>query len=160
MGTSEARRRGASRRAALGLLALSGTWLLFERTAQAAGDRPGFHINQVTLPAGLPRDAELRKYLERAIKLAARKADFGLGPQGRVEARFVLTELSYHREGSVLSVHGRLSGRLPSGRTAESAIHFGGKPSDEARLTRQVLDILARGVVTRLADLERKRRGL
>lgn len=160
MDTSEARRRESSRRAALGVLALSGTWLLLGGTAQAAADRPGFHVDRVTLPAGLPREAEVRKHLERAIKLAARKADFGLGPRGRVEARFVLTELSYHREGSVLSVHGRLSGRLPSGRHAESAIHFGGKPADEARLTRQVLDILARGVVIRLAALERKRRGL
>lgn len=122
--------------------------------------RPEFHIDRLTFPPGIAREAELRRQLERALKLSAKKVDFGTGRGGRVEARFALTTLSYKLDGSVLSVEGALTGRLPSGRHAESTIRFGGRPSDEPKLTKQVLEILARGVVTRLADLERRRRGL
>lgn len=151
-------RREATRGLASLVLALF-TGVHAAQAAETAG-RAEFHIDRLTFPSGLAREAELRKYLERRLKLAARKADFGAGNGGRIEARFALTSLSYRLEGSVLSVEGSLTGRLPNGRHAESTIRFGGRPADEPKLTRQVLDILAQGVMTRLADLERRRRGL
>lgn len=129
-------------------------------SAAESQGRPDFRIDSLSFPPGIAREAELRRYLEQKLKLAAKKVDFGTGRGGRVEARFILTNLSYRLDGSVLSVEGALSGRLPSGRHAESKIHFGGRPADEPQLTRQVLDILAQGVMTRLAELERRRRGL
>ncbi|MEZ4225132.1 MAG: hypothetical protein R3B13_29540 [Polyangiaceae bacterium] len=50
-------------------------------------------------------------------------------------------------------------GRLPGGRSAKSHLTFGGDPRKKNELITRVLEIVARGVVTRLAELERVRRG-
>jgi hypothetical protein len=49
-------------------------------------------------------------------------------------------------------------GRLPKGKTARSKLEFGGDAKDPRKVIDHVLLIVARGVLARLADLERDRR--
>jgi hypothetical protein len=58
----------------------------------------------------------------------------------------------------VLKVSCTALGRLPKGKSARSRLDFGGDPRRGQKVIRHVLEIVARGVVTRLAALERERR--
>ena len=46
----------------------------------------------------------------------------------------------------------------PKGKTARSKLEFGGDPKDPQKVVDHVLGIVARGVLSRLADMERDRR--
>ena len=58
----------------------------------------------------------------------------------------------------MLKVRCTALGRLPAGKSARSHLAFGGNPRQRERVMKHVLEIVARGVVTRLAALERARR--
>ena len=59
----------------------------------------------------------------------------------------------------VLRVRCTAFGRLPSGKTAKSHLDYGGDPKAHGEVVKRVLEMVARGVITRLAELERVRRG-
>ena len=61
-------------------------------------------------------------------------------------------------ERGVLKVRCTAFGRLPKGKTARSKLEFGGDPKDPQKVVDHVLGIVARGVLSRLADMERDRR--
>jgi hypothetical protein len=61
-------------------------------------------------------------------------------------------------EKGVLKVRCTAFGRLPKGKTARSKLEFGGDPRDTRKVIDHVLTIVARGVLSRLAELERNRR--
>jgi hypothetical protein len=83
-----------------------------------------------------------------------------VGSTNRIEYRFAVTELRFRLEKDVLKVRCTAVGRLPGGQTAKSDLTFGGSAQKRGAVVREVLEIVARGVVTRLAELERQRRGL
>lgn len=122
--------------------------------------RPSFRIHELVLPKGVDTPKAVDKELRQWLKKAAKQQDWGGAGNNKIEARFELRTLSYRLDTRTLHITATLMGRLPSGRHAESTISFGGAPSERTALTRQVLRIVATGVVTRLADIERKRRGL
>jgi hypothetical protein len=88
-----------------------------------------------------------------------RRADWGAGAKNRIEYRFFVTELTLTEEEGVLRVRCTAVGKLPKGKTAKSRLSFSGDPHKKSELVKRVLDIVARGVITRLAELERVRRG-
>jgi hypothetical protein len=131
-----------------------------EATELPVVGRSTFVINALLLAPETPHPKEVERELRLWIKKEAKRQDWGGGRANQVEARFELRTLRYVWSTKALHVSATLVGRLPSGRTAESTISFGGAAHKRAELTRQVLRIVATGVVTRLADIERKRRGL
>jgi len=140
--------------------------LLLESSPAGAADapvsegQPTFTIFALTLPQDAEQPRQLDKELRVLLKKAAKGQDWGAGRNNHIEARFQLRRLDFETEGDVLTVRAALVGRLPGGRAAESTISFGGTRAQKAALVRQVLRIVATGVIVRLADLERKRRGL
>lgn len=98
------------------------------------------------------------KYLREVLAREARRADWGAGSQHRIQYRFRVDQLDVTEEDSVVRVRCAATGWLPKGKTARSKLAFGGAPKERAELIRRVLAIVARGVVTRLAELERQRR--
>lgn len=122
--------------------------------------RPEIHLNRLTLPADLPNAKELEAQLRRSLKKEARRADWGAGRDNRIEYRFFLEKLHLRREGDVLRVQCAAWGQLPGGQKAKSELEFGGAPEQKTQLIQRILDVVARGVITRLAELERQRRGL
>jgi hypothetical protein len=106
----------------------------------------------------VPLAAVDEAFLRHVLAEEAGHADWGASRGAHIEFRFRLDELSVTEEPRVLRVHCSASGFLPRGRGAKSRISFGGEPKDRQALVHHVLQIVARGVVARLSELERRRR--
>lgn len=91
----------------------------------------------------------LRKMLDKAVK----QTDFGDVRVMTASARIV--DLRTTKDGDVLRVTCALSGKLEGGQGARSKISLGGDPNRAAELEAEVLQAVANGLVTRLAELAR-----
>ncbi len=120
--------------------------------------RPSVTLDGLTFPHTLARSAELERHFKLKLRQAARRADWGAGRGAAIEFRVVVEELEVTTDNGVLRVRCTALGRLPKGKSARSRIDFGGDPRRSGEVLRHVLEIVARGVVTRLAALERDRR--
>ena len=130
-------------------------------TLEKAHDgKPEVHLDQFSFPQNIQNAKEFEAHLKRALKREAYRADWGAGRENRIEYRFEVTELKFILDEGALRIHCEAVGKLPGGRSAKSELSFGGHPGERKELTKQVLGIVARGVITRLAELERRRRGL
>ncbi len=121
--------------------------------------RPTVKVDRLELPADLPGAAHFKHYLAERLKREARRAKWGAGRNNVIQYRFKVTELAIATDGDVLRVRCTAVGKLPGGQAAKSRLSFGGDPAKRRQVIEHVLDIVARGVVTRLAELERIRRG-
>lgn len=121
--------------------------------------RPKVVLDRLLFPEDVSSSAALIKHLRQALAREARRADWGAARGSRIEYRFTVSELSVHRQGDVLRVRCTAFGKLPSGKTAKSHLNYGGDPRAPAEVVKRVLEMVARGVITRLAELERVRRG-
>lgn len=117
-------------------------------------------IDRVGLPSTLPNRDEYLRFLKKFLKREVRRADWGASAQNKISIRFEVERLELETRASVLRIRCSALGALPRRRTARSELVFGGDRANEERLVKQVLEIVARGVVSRLSALERARRGL
>ncbi|HSU41435.1 MAG TPA: hypothetical protein VLJ38_17780 [Polyangiaceae bacterium] len=120
--------------------------------------RPTVKLDRLELPAGFPRNTELERHFREQLKHAARHADWGAKRGAKIEYRVKLEELSVRDGERVVHVRCTALGSLPKGRTTRTFIDFGGSPNERDKVVRHVLEIVARGIVTRLAAIERERR--
>jgi len=125
----------------------------------AARGRPKIVVDRVQLGEAVENPWLVRKQLLPILKREARHADWGAGRGSRVTFRFELTELRLDQQGDVLRVHCQAVGHLPHGRRARGGLTYSGDAAQRNELVERTLEIVARGVITRLAELERKRRG-
>jgi len=133
---------------------------LGEEGEKSRTGHPEIHLDSLKFPKNIHGSAGLEKHLKRALQREAYRADWGAGRDNRIEYRFEVSKLSYAIDDGALRIQCEAVGSLPGRRSAKSRLSFGGRPAERIALTKQVLAIVARGVVTRLAELERKRRGL
>jgi len=145
--------RPLGRRAALSLLLV-----LAAPAAAAPKGRPKVSLDRLVMPEGVERARELERHLKRVLHREARRADWGAGSRAKIEYRFIVEELAVKVEGNVLRVRCTALGRLPKGKSARSRLDYGGSPARRTEEVKKVLEIVARGVMTRLAELERHRR--
>jgi hypothetical protein len=120
--------------------------------------RPHIKIDRVTFPADIPGAASYVRHLERTLRQEARRADWGAGRGSTIAFRFTVEELTLRPRGTALEVRCSARGELPKRRRARSRLVYSGDPKERDELVKRVLGIVARGVVTRLSDLERTRR--
>src|SRR5690606_13919234 len=116
----------------------------------APSGQPEVHLDRLEFPRDLQNHETFKKHLAQTLRREVRRADWGAGAGNRIEYRFSVTELSFSLSDGVLGVRCSAVGRLPGGQTAKSDITFGGAPGERTRLVKKVLEIVARGVVTRL----------
>jgi hypothetical protein len=130
-------------------------------TAEATSQRghPTVTLDRLTFPEDFPKRQGWIQYLRLALRREARRADWGAGSKSRIEYRFTVSELRVQRQGRVLRVRCTAYGKLPKGKQAKSHLDYGGDAEQYEEVVGRVLTIVARGVVTRLAELERVRRG-
>ena len=128
-------------------------------TKSPAG-RPKVHLDRLEFPAKVPNQSVLKRHLRRVLQREVRRVEWGAGRDNRIEYRFAVTKLVVETQQGVLKVSCAATGTLPGGKTAHSKLTFGGAPEQRTRVIKQVLEIVARGVIARLAELERQRRGL
>jgi hypothetical protein len=141
--------------------------LLLPASAQAAPPaligkpkgRPRIVIDRTTLPPGTPDAAATLRHLKFKLKKEARRADWGAGANSTIALRFTVDALVLEPRGEVLKIRCSALGELPRRRTARSQLTYSGARAEGQQLVLHVLDIVVRGVITRLADLERSRRG-
>lgn len=120
--------------------------------------RPHIVLDQLVVPATLPEHQRISKVLEKVLKHEQHRVQWGAGRESHITYRFYLEELQLSVERGVLKVRCTAFGRLPKGKSARSKLEFGGDPKDPRKVVDHVLLIVARGVLARLADLERDRR--
>jgi hypothetical protein len=129
-----------------------------DEPTSAALSRPRVKLDRLSFPSDLSGAKELESHLRSTLKREARHADWGAGAGSKISYRFFVEQLDLREEAGVLHVTCTALGRLPKGKSAKSHIAFGGDPHDRKKVVEHVLDIVARGVLTRLAELERARR--
>jgi hypothetical protein len=119
--------------------------------------RPTVELDRLDLTK-VPGAVAEEAFLRQALVKEARVADWGAGRGAHIEFRVRLDALSVEESATVIRVTCAATGFLPRGRHAKSRLSFGGAPKDRQKVVHHVLEIVARGVVTRLADIERRRR--
>ena len=122
--------------------------------------RPTVVLDQLNFPADVSGAKSLQAHLRKVLKREARKADWGAGAENRIEYRVTIKELTFHLDKGALTVSCTALGMLPGGRAAQSALTYSGSASARKQVTEKVLEIVARGLITRLSEVERRRRGL
>lgn len=120
--------------------------------------RPHIVLDRLVVPNTVPEHKRVSRVLEKVLKREAYRVQWGAGRQNRIEYRFYLEELNVTIENGVYTVHCTALGRLPKGKSARSKLVLGGDPQNPRKIIDEVLAIVARGVLARLADLERERR--
>ncbi|HEV8244144.1 MAG TPA: hypothetical protein VGP93_00105 [Polyangiaceae bacterium] len=126
--------------------------------AQKPHGRPRVTLDRLVFPPDIGSGAELERHLKQVLRREARRADWGAGAGAKIEIRFIVEELEIKLDDKVLRVRCTALGRLPKGRSARSHLDYGGSPAKRNDEVKKVLGIVARGVMTRLAELERQRR--
>ena len=109
----------------------------------------------VSVPDG-PSSDRVARTLRQLLVRASRKADFGRD-HGKVVVSARVVQLDWEERGDVVRLSCTVVGRLEGGPSARSRISFGAAPKDRAELEKQVLTMVANGVVTRLAEIARTR---
>lgn len=134
--------------------ALLGLAAMFAAPASAdAKPRPKIEWLRVEVPEGQDA-ARHAKVLKEALKQAAKRADFGkTAKKVTLSARIV--ELKTETHGDVLHVTCSVSGRVQGGKGARSKISYGGHPERRDALEKEVITMVANGLVTRLAQIVR-----
>lgn len=124
--------------------------------ATPAAASPGTKVEwtKVVVP-DRPDAAALEKTLRAMLAKAAKKADFGKHKSVSLSAK--VQELVTEQQGDVVRVRCTIVGRVDGGPSAKSKIGFGGSPGARAQLEKQVLEMVANGVVARLAQIVRSR---
>ena len=133
---------------------------LSQSTAKSPAGRPTVHLDKLEFPTSVHNHEALKRHLRRVLQREVRRVEWGAGRDNRIEYRFKVTKLSFQVQHGVLKVSCAATGILPGGKTAHSKLTFGGAPDQRTQVVKQVLEIVARGVIARLAELERQRRGL
>ena len=120
-----------------------------------AGPKADVQWTKVEAPKTAKDGERLAKNLQKLLKEASRKADFG--KSGKVLLRARITEYVVEQRGDVMRIRCTVIGRLEGGPSAKSRIAFGGDPKDPKALEKQVLTMVAHGVTSRLAALAKAR---
>jgi hypothetical protein len=151
--------RRESRRHCLAALLASAALLAAPRAVLADSEgHPHVVLDRLDIPVELGA-SKYKQHLERALNREARKADWGASKDSTIEYRFAIIGLSLTGSSDVVTVTCSAVGRLPGGRSANSRLSFSGAPKERDALVKRVLTIVARGVIARLAEIERVRRG-
>jgi len=146
------------------LLAFGASLPISPRVARAEAEEnttsagPRVKLDRLSLPPELIGAKAYETHLRSTLRREVRRADWGAGAASKISYRFVVEQLELREDNGVLHVTCTARGRLPKGKSAKSHIVFGGDPQERTKVVQHVLDIVARGVVTRLAELERARR--
>ncbi|MGE0325782.1 MAG: hypothetical protein AB7K71_36995 [Polyangiaceae bacterium] len=121
--------------------------------------RPDVVLDRLDFPHEIQGWWVYKKHLRKALKREVRRVEWGAGTGNRIEYRFAVTKLDIETQGDLVRVTCTAIGRLPKGKRAKSHLSFGGSKAKRGEVVRKVLEIVARGVIARLAELERERRG-
>ncbi len=120
-----------------------------------AGNKDKAKIEWVRVDVPERQDAaKVQKLFKEALKQATKRANFGKGAKS-VSLSARVTELTAEERGDVLRITCTVMGRVVGGAGARSRISFGGSPDKREELEKEVLTMVANGLVARLAQIVR-----
>ncbi len=133
--------------------------LAFGVAAPASARAPRVVWTEITV-ASRDKRPELERFLKQIVDKQTRLANWGAPRQSPLEASFDVTEFSAVAGKDVVRVTCTAVGKLKGGQSVRSHFSMGGRPAGRAELERQLLTMLGRGIVSRLAEVARaKSRG-
>lgn len=100
---------------------------------------------------------DLERFLKRVLDQETRRANWGARRDSPLEARLAVIEFSVVHAKDIVRVTCTGVGKL-QGQSVRSHFSMGGRPSGKAELERQLLGMLGRGIVSRLAEIARATR--
>jgi hypothetical protein len=103
------------------------------------------------------RQSTRERQLRNVLRKEAHRVQWGDPPGGLVEASVKVTEFTVERRPDVVRVTCSAVGRMGKGLAVKTHFSFGGHPQREAALESQMLLLVGRGVVARLASMSRER---
>lgn len=115
--------------------------------------RPRVVWSEVTVRPDRP---DVPPLVKKILEKEGRRADWGKRRETPVEAEVEIRELTHVRDGDVVRVTCTAVGKIPGLGAAKSRFSYSGKPEDARRVEHRVLELVARGIVTRLADIARE----
>ncbi|MCS6900186.1 MAG: hypothetical protein RMJ98_10580 [Myxococcales bacterium] len=133
----------------LGLLTLGPTGLM--APAEARPKRPKIHWT-ILVPERRDR-LRIETLLKEILEKETRKARWGKGFTDEVEATIDVRELSTHIDGPVARVTCSALGKIKGLGVARSRFSYGGKTEQQAQLEKHILELVARSIIVRLAEL-------
>jgi len=125
-----------------------------EWLAARAARSPRVVWAEISLPSRESRP-DLERFLKQVVDKQTRRADWGGRRESPIEARLEVTELTATVSKDVVRVNCTGVGHLKGGPSVRSHFSMGGRPSGKAELERQLLTMLGRGIVGRLAEIAR-----
>jgi hypothetical protein len=143
-----------SRRGALlALLALGSAGLT--APAEARPRRPKIRWT-ILVPERQDRP-RIEALLKEILEKETRKARWGKGYTDEVQATIDVRELSTRIDGAVARVTCSALGKIKELGVARSRFSYGGKAEQRAQLEKHILELVARGIIVRLAELAREK---
>jgi hypothetical protein len=104
--------------------------------------------------------ARLTKELNKLLKAATKRADWGKRKDSKesysLSAR--VTKLEWQESGGIVHLEVAAVGKVSGGAGVKTKIRVGGKPTERKKLEKEGLRIVAEGLVTRLADVVRRKK--
>ena len=136
------------------IFAILGTFLLTVAGPAWAQKAPRVVWTDISI-ASREKHPELERFLKQVIDRQTRKADWGPKRPSPIEARFDVTEWSAVLGKDVVRVTCTGVGKLKGGQSVRSHFSMGARPAGRVVLERQLLTMLGRGIVSRLAEVAR-----
>jgi len=127
---------------------------VIEPSAAPAAHRARVLWTEISLPSHDSRP-ELERFLKQVVDKQTQHADWGGRRDEPLEARLEVTELTATVSRDVVRVNCTGIGHLKGGPSVRSHFSMGGRPSGRAELERQLLTMVGRGIVSRLAEIAR-----
>src|SRR6266542_3845576 len=109
---------------------------------------------EITLPSREKRP-DLERFLKEVVDKQTRKADWGGRRAEPLEAHFQVTEFSVVQKSDVVRVTCTAVGHIQGAPSVRSHFSMGGRPTQRVELEHQLLSMLGRGIVSRLAVIAR-----
>lgn len=143
-----------SRRGAL--LALFGLGVAgLSSPAEAKPKRPKIRW-KILVPERKDRP-RLEYLLKEILDKETRKARWGKGYTGEVEALIDVRELTARVDGEIVRVTCAAQGKIRELGVAKSRFSYGGRVEQQAQLEKHILELVARGIIVRLAEMAREK---
>lgn len=130
---------------------------LSSREAQAKPKKP--KIKWTILLPERKDQSRIERMLKGILEKEVRKAQWGKGYNGEVDAVLDVRALSSRIDGKIARVSCSAIGKIKELGVTRSNFSYGGKVEQRDQLEKHILELVTRGIIVRLAELAREKYG-
>jgi hypothetical protein len=123
--------------------------------AEARAPRRKVVWSSIVVPAARKDQARLEATLKQVLEAEGKKARWGKRGAEAVEASLDLRQFTTTIHGDIAHISCAATGKIKGFGPVKSRFSFGGSAAEQGALEKHVLEILARGIIQRLAEMAR-----